>query len=659
MPPHLCKPRLSCLFVLILASRVTSAIAVGSGPATPGFSDLAAINVQSIARLAPVFTFRMSVQGDYSGTVKAAGGLVFVQSPFPHTVYALDPARPDNPIRWSVTPAADRGASGQATTRTVAGPVLEDGMLYLNTFDGHTMAIDAASGRVDWDVQTAHPSQGETLSTAPLPAEGKLFVGGGGDDFGARGWIEALDPATGRTLWKRYNTGPDSDVGAGSGDLGVSTWPPQSWQQGGGSALGLAYDPALHLLLHSTGHPAPWNPDQRQGDNRWTSGLFARDPASGAARWFLPVNPHDLYALGAGPSNLVIDLDWQGKPRHLLVHPDGNGRVYVVDRGSGELLSAEAFVPTNATKSVDLATRILQRENTKSVNVNIVARDICPGWPGATGPGAAAYDPATRLLYIPVSRICMDMEARDTTYMAGTPYMGANLRMKAAGPSRGALVAWNIAAAKPAWTVEERFPLVGGVLATAGGVVFYGTLDGLVKAVDARTGQQLWQYQAPFGIIVHARNASRPATGGNTSPCCRVAAASAGSPGKGPTCATSPRPTATPTHCATCRSRPSPAARCCSSPSRDAPDAAGSARVDRLQTRDPRAAHGPAGSRRHSNDVRRCRSASSGAPSRRDCCAGGALRKQRLPAQSGQAAVRLVQLQGLPRQWRRRCPAPR
>lgn len=497
---------MSWLFALMLASRVGPAVAAESGAVPPGFSELTAIDATSVARLTPVLTFRMGEPGGYSGTVQAAGGLVYVQSPFPHTVYALDLARPDSPVRWSITPTADHGAWGQATTSTAPGPVLDGGRLYLNTFDGHTMAIEAATGRVIWDVQTADPKQGETLRTAPLPAEGKIFVGGGGDDFGARGWIDALDPASGRTLWKRYDTGPDSDVGTSSGDLGVSTWPPQSWQQGGGSALGLAHDPTLHLLFHSTGHPAPWNPEQRPGDNRWTSGLFARDPESGAARWFLPVNPHDLYALGASPSNLVIDLDWHGKPRHLLVHPDGNGRVYVVDPSSGELLSAEAFVPTNATRSVDLATRILQREDTKSVNVNTVSRDICPGWPGATGPGAAAYDPATQLLYIPVSRICMDMEARNTSYMAGTPYMGANLRMKAAGPNRGALVAWNIAAAKPAWTVEERFPLAGGVLATAGGLVFYGTLEGLVKAVDARTGQKLWEYRAPFGII------STPAT---------------------------------------------------------------------------------------------------------------------------------------------------
>jgi PQQ-dependent dehydrogenase (methanol/ethanol family) len=350
-------------------------------------------------------------------------------------------------------------------------------------------------------VQTARPGAGETLPGAPLVAGGRVFVGSGGEDFGVRGWIEALDAETGRTLWRRYNTGPDGEVGVGPGgarDLGVTTWPPDAWQSGGGGATGLTFDRALGLLFHSTGHPAPWNPDQRQGENRWTSGLFARDPATGAARWFLPVNPHDLYALGAGPSNLLADISG----RQLLIHPDGNGRVYVVDPTDGRLASAEAFVPTNATSGVDLATRTLLREDAKNVNPNATTRNICPGWPGATGPGAAAFSPATKLLYIPANLLCMDMEARNASFMSGTPFIGANLRMKAqAGQRRGALIAWDVAAAKAAWTAPEAFPLAGGVLATAGGLVFYGTLDGWLKAVDARTGKPLWQARTASGVI--------------------------------------------------------------------------------------------------------------------------------------------------------------
>ncbi|MBV8915797.1 MAG: PQQ-binding-like beta-propeller repeat protein [Acetobacteraceae bacterium] len=478
-------------FVLILCT-FTPALALDEGPG---------LTPENVVRLTSVLTFPMEQSGGYGGAVQAAGGLVFVQTPFPHRIYALDPARPGNPVRWSVAPASDRMASGQDCCGTVAGPVLDGSRLYLNTFDGHTLALDASTGAVLWDVQTAQPSQGETLPGAPLVADGTVFVGSGGEDFGGRGWIEALEAGTGRSLWRKFNTGPDGEVGIGPGgepDLGVASWPPEAWRQGGGGASGLAFDAAFGALIHSTGHPAPWNPDQRDGENRWTSGLFARDAASGAVRWFLPVNPHDQYALGAGPSNLLVDLG----ARKLLVHPDGNGRVYVIDRSSGKLLSAAAFVPTNASTGVDLETGLLQRNDGKSVSVNSTTRDICPGWPGATGPGAAGFSAATRLLYIPANLLCMDMEGRNTSYVSGTPYMGANLRMKAQpGQSRGALIAWDIGANKAAWTVPEPFPVAGGVLVTAGGVVFYGTLDGWLKAVDARSGRSLWQARTASGII--------------------------------------------------------------------------------------------------------------------------------------------------------------
>jgi alcohol dehydrogenase (cytochrome c) len=440
-----------------------------------------ALPICAVAQIEPVLVFRMQTPGAYAGAVVHGAGLLFVETPFPHTVFALDPARPGSPVRWAVTPRADTEAAGQACCGTVAGPVLDGATLYVNTFDGHTMALDAGTGRVAWDVQTAQPGSGETLNTAPLVADGKVFVGGGGDAFGARGFVEALDAGTGRVLWRRTSTGPDADTGAASGDLGIRTWPPDTWQHGGGAVAGLAEDAALGLLFHGTGHPAPADPAARTGENRWTSGLFARETAGGAARWFVPINPHDRYGFGAVAPNLLVDHTWHGAARHLLVHPDSNGRVYVLDQGTGEVLSDAAFVSIRD----------------RPVQTNMVARDICPAAPGATGPGTAAY--ADGLLYMPVTRLCMDLEVRNTSYMSGTPYSGANIRLKAAGPNRGAVVAWDLEAGKPAWTEDERFPVRGGV-AAADGLVIYGTLDGQVKALDARTGELRWRYQAPFGI---------------------------------------------------------------------------------------------------------------------------------------------------------------
>jgi PQQ-dependent dehydrogenase (methanol/ethanol family) len=522
------RTALRSAFVVCLAllTRPVASAAQGAPAGNPSggenrrFSTLDQINTGNVGRLTLAFTFRTDQPGGHSGAPAVLGDTLFVQTPFPHRILALDLRQRSAPVKWSFSPPADGRASGLACCdATAAGPSPSGDRLYVNTLDGHTIALDAASGRVMWDFVTADTVRAETLATAPTVVGDRVFVGNAGDDFGARGWIAALDAATGRTLWKRFNIGPDQDVGIGTAfrppypsdqgrDLGVETWPPQAWQQGGGGlASDMVYDAGPALLIYGTGHPAPWNPDPRPGDNKWTSGLFARDPATGDARWFVSVNPHDLYALGAGGSLLLADLPWHGSNRHLLIHPDANGQVYVLDPATGRILSAIPFTPVNATGGVDLATGALHRSNAGAITPNSVTRGICPAWPGATGTdgtslGGSAFSPQTRLLYIPANRLCMDMEARDTSFMAGTPFIGANLRMTAApGTSRGELIAWDVEAGKPAWTADEAFPVEGSVLATAGGLVFYGTLDDTFRASDARTGRLLWQFRTSSGII--------------------------------------------------------------------------------------------------------------------------------------------------------------
>ncbi|MFE1599572.1 outer membrane protein assembly factor BamB family protein [Methylobacterium sp. ID0610] len=456
----------------------------------------------------PAWSFRTGSPGGHTGAPLAAGGRLFVPTPFPHALHALDAA--SGRVLWTFRPRPDPMAEGYAAGGPVStAPVEAGGRLYLNTLDGHTLALDAATGTVIWDVATARVAAGETLASAPLVARGRVLVGGGGDDFGARGFIAALDAASGRELWRRFSTGPDAEVGIGpdfrgpgGADLGIRTWPPAAWQQGGGAVSGpLLYDPDADLVFHGTGHPAPWNPDQRPGDNRWTSGLFARDLDTGAARWFVPLNPHDLYALGGTAPSLLVDRDWQGAPRKLLIHPDANGILYVLDRLTGEILSAEPFASVNATTGVDRATGALKRDPSKATRFQVMARSVCPAWIGAAG-GTPALSPDAALIYLPVRTLCMDIEARNASYVAGTAFVGANVRVKAAaGVPRGALVAWDLAAGKPAWSVPETFPLGGGVRAIDGGLVVYGTLDGVLKAVDARSGRPVWQHRLPSGVV--------------------------------------------------------------------------------------------------------------------------------------------------------------
>jgi lanthanide-dependent methanol dehydrogenase len=477
------------------------------------FSDLSEVNADNVAGLKLAFAFRTGSPGGHGAEPQVMGGTLLVLTPFPHTLFALD-LRADamGRVKWTYRPAPNFRAEALATAKAVSeGPTVTGGRVYLNTLDGHTVALDAETGRVAWDIVTAELGRGETLTAAPLVVQNRVLVGSSGSDFGARGWLAAVDADTGREIWRRYSTGPDQDVGVGADfrspysgggeDQGVKSWPPTAWEHGGGNVSGqLLYDPALGLVFGGSGPPAPMNPEQRPGENLWTSGLFARD-LDGALRWFDPMNPHDLYGFGATAPNLMIDRDWNGAPRHLLIHADANGFLYVVDRTTGEILSAKFFAPVNIASGVDLKTGELQPNVAKALSFNTMTRDVCPGGTGAAG-GAPAYSPATGFAYLPVSRLCMDIEARNANFIAGTPFVGVNVRLRPPrdGP-RGALVGWNIVKGQPAWSVAETFPLAGGALATAGGLVFYGTLDGLFKAVDARSGKELWRYQMASGII--------------------------------------------------------------------------------------------------------------------------------------------------------------
>jgi len=483
--------------------------------ASTRFSGLDEITPGNVGKLLVAFSFSMGVNRGQESSPLVVDGTLYVLSPFPHYLYALDLTKPGAPQKWKYDPKPDGSAQGVACCDVVnRGPTFADGKLFFTTLDDHVVAVDAASGAEVWKVKLGDINKGETMTMAPLVARGKVFVGVSGGEYGVRGWIQALDEQTGKTIWKAYNTGPDSEVLIGAGfkpfydsdkgkDLGVSSWPPNAWQQGGGSVWGwLSYDPDLNLLYHGTGNPGPWNADQRPGDNKWTAGIFARDADTGQARWFYQTAPHDIHDWDAINELVLLDIDWHGTPRKVLVQPGRTGLVYVIDRTTGEVLSAAPFHAITAHSGVDLETGRLQYNPDKAPHPNQVVRDICPTAPGAKDWNPSAFSNQTGLLYIPHNNLCMDWESVQTSYIAGTPYVGAEVRMiPGPGGNLGEFSAWDIAAGKEVWTIKERFPVWSGAMATAGGLVFYGTMDGWFKAVDAKSGEVLWQYQTGSGII--------------------------------------------------------------------------------------------------------------------------------------------------------------
>jgi PQQ-dependent dehydrogenase (methanol/ethanol family) len=283
----------------------------------------------------------------------------------------------------------------------------------------------------------------------------------------------------------------------------VSSWPPDAWKTGGGTVWGwISYDPETNLVYHGTANPGPWNPDLRPGDNKWTCAIFARDADTGQARWAYQWSPHDLHDYDGINEQVLLDLTWNGQPRKVLVRPERNGYVYVLDRLSGEVLSADPFVHVTSSTGVDVKSGKLLGVEAKKPRSGRVTREICPAAPGGKDWQPSAYSPRTGLLYMPHNNLCMDVEATDANYIAGTPFVGMNVKMYAGpGGNRGALTAWDPVGRRKVWSLAEPFPAWSGALATAGDLVFYGTMEGWFKAVSARDGKLLWQFKTASGII--------------------------------------------------------------------------------------------------------------------------------------------------------------
>ena len=488
----------------------------GRDSALTRFSTLQDINTATAKNLQVAFTFSVGVDRGQEAAPIVVGDTLYVVSPFPNTLYALDLTQPGAPLKWRYDPNPDQAAQGVACCDVVnRGAAYSDGKLFFNTLDGYTIAVDAQTGKEVWRTKMGTIQMGETMTMAPLVAKDKVIVGNSGGELGVRGWAAALDTNSGTVVWKAFTTGPDNEVLIGPDfkphypqymgkDLGVSSWPADMWKQGGGTVWGwVSYDPDLNLVYYGTSNPGPWNSSMRPGDNLWTAGVFARDADTGQARWYYQFSPHDMSDYDGVNENILIDLPVQGaSPRKVLVHPDRNGHIYVIDRATGELLSADPFHHITSSKGVDLKTGRLVYNDAKQPQVDKFVKDICPAPPGAKDWQPAAFSHKNGHLYIPHNNLCMDMKETEVGYIAGTPYVGAEVLMKPGpGGHRGEFTAWDIAAGKELWSIKEKFPVWSGALVTAGDVAFYGTMDGWFKAVNAETGAPLWQFKTSSGII--------------------------------------------------------------------------------------------------------------------------------------------------------------
>ncbi|MDB5619372.1 lanthanide-dependent methanol dehydrogenase XoxF5 [Tardiphaga sp.] len=492
--------------------------------ASQRYSELKQITAANVGKMQVAWTFSTGVLRGHEGGPLVIGNMMYVHTPFPNIVYALDLAN-ENKIVWKYEPKQDPNVIPVMCCDTVnRGVAYADGKIFLHQADTTLVALDAKTGKVEWSVKNGDPGKGGTGTSAPLVIKDKVLIGISGGEFGVQCHVTAYDLKTGKQVWRAFSEGPDdqimvdpvktTELGKPVGkDSSLKTWQGDQWKIGGGCTWGwLSYDPALNMVYYGSGNPSTWNPKQRPGDNKWSMTIFARNPDTGLASWVYQMTPHDEWDYDGVNEMILSDQEMGGQPRKLLTHFDRNGIGYTLDRVNGELLVAEKYDPkVNWTSGVDMnkasptygRPKVLPQYSTESGGEDKNTKGICPAALGTKDEQPAAYSPETQLFYVPTNHVCMDYEPFKVSYTAGQPYVGATLSMyPPQGDSHmGNFIAWDNKTGKIVWSNKEQFSVWSGALATAGGVVFYGTLEGYLKAVDAKTGKELYKFKTPSGII--------------------------------------------------------------------------------------------------------------------------------------------------------------
>ena len=504
----------------------------GGNYAGTRYSELTDINTNNVKNLQPAWSFSTGVLRGHEGGPLVVDDVLYIHTPFPNTVYAID--QKTQSVIWEYTPTQDADVTipVMCCDTVNRGLAYGDGKIFIQQSDTVLTALDAKTGKRVWSVQNGDPKLGMTNTSSPLVVKDNIITGISGGEFGVRGFLAAYNLRTGKLAWKGYSMGPDSDtlinpnktttwengkitpVGA---DSSIKTWKGDQWKIGGGTTWGwYSYDPKLNLVYYGSGNPSTWNPVQRPGDNKWSMSLWARDADTGEVKWVYQMTPHDEWDFDGINETVLVDEEVKGKMHKTIVHFDRNGFGYTLDRETGELLVAEKFDKSvNWATHVDMNTgrpQVVSKYSTEQNGEDVNTKGVCPAALGSKNQQPVSYSPQTGYFYISGNHLCMDYEPFAVDYKAGQPYVGATLSMMPAGAdvmtgqpdgstNLGQFTAWDAKTGKIVWSNKEQFSVWSGNLATAGGVVFYGTLEGYLKAVDAKTGKELYKFKTPSGII--------------------------------------------------------------------------------------------------------------------------------------------------------------
>ncbi|HEY0938496.1 MAG TPA: PQQ-dependent dehydrogenase, methanol/ethanol family [Steroidobacter sp.] len=486
------------------------------------FSPLAQINADNVGQLELAWYHDLDTNRGQEATPIVVDSVLYTSTAWSKVV-ALDAA--SGKMLWTYDPQVPGSTAIKACCDVVnRGVAVYRGKVFVGTLDGRLIALDAANGNLVWSVETTDPKASYTITGAPRVVKGKIIIGNGGaDTYQVRGFVSAYDAETGKLVWRFYTVpgdpakGPD---GAASdkvlAEKALPTWFGKWYEYGGGGTAwdSIVYDQELDQLYVGTGNGLPWNRRIRsegKGDNLFLCSIIALKPDTGEYLWHYQVNPGETWDYNANQTITLTDLMLDGRKRKVLMQAPKNGFFYVIDRENGKLLSASNFVPVNWATGIDIATGRPQETAEARYEKGIfVAR---PGGAGGHSWHPMAYSPATGLAYIPAQELPLayrddpDFQVRPKALNSGIDFSLLGVpddpaqRAQIATMLTGRLIAWNPVTQKEAWVVEHAGPWNGGVLATAGDLVFQGTADKQLQAFRASNGERLWKYDVQTGVV--------------------------------------------------------------------------------------------------------------------------------------------------------------
>ncbi len=476
------------------------------------FSPLNEINEQTIGKLGLAWSHEFGTTRGLEATPLVEDGVIYTSGNW-SLVYAID-AKTGN-VRWSYDPKVQRSRAYFICCDVVnRGVALFHGKIYVGTLDGRLIAIDEHTGTPVWDVSTIDSAMPYAITGAPRIAGGKVIIGNAGAEYGVRGYISAYDTETGKMAWRFYTVPGDPSKGFESEamEAAAKTWSGEWWKVGGGGTVweGIVYDPALDLLYFGTGNPTAWYRTLRggNGNSLYTASIIAVHASNGELAWYFQTTPDDNWDFDSTQPLMQADLTINGRVRKVLMQANKNGFFYVLDRATGEFISGKPFVSGITWASG------LDPKTGRPIEVPSIAEKpaiISPAPDGAHNWNPMAFSPSTGLVYLPAKVGTEALHVPDTKWTFNPDerntggehsYEGPlKAKLDAMPPPAGELLAWNPVTQREAWHAQYPTAVGGGVLATAGNLVFQGRADGVLAAYRATDGKQLWTFDAGTGIM--------------------------------------------------------------------------------------------------------------------------------------------------------------